>query len=135
MPARPEEEVLGLLLEASFYFLPFSWVSMWLYITFYISTPVLFHLLGIEFVEEGGCSPGRGPEVGNGGPMFGGLWLRKDGGGSGRIRVGRFLWAPEGSNVEFLCVPSPTSLQESLPHPICHLPPQESQKPKGPWSC
>ena len=60
-PARSEEEVRGLLLEVSF----FLWVSMWLSITFYISTPVLFHLLGVGFVEEGRCSTGRGPEVGD----------------------------------------------------------------------
>ena len=88
-PARPEEEAWGLLLEVSFYFLPFFWVSMWLSITFYFfSTPVLFHLLGAGFVEKGRCSLGRGPEVGDGSPMLGGLWLRKDGGSSGRLRGG-----------------------------------------------
>ena len=52
LPARLEEEARGLLLEVSF----FSLGSMWLSITFYISTPVLFHLLGVGFAEEGRCS-------------------------------------------------------------------------------
>ena len=59
LPARPEEEVRGLLLEVIF----FLWVSMWLSITFYISTPALFNLLGVGFVEEGEHSTRRGPEV------------------------------------------------------------------------
>ena len=61
LSARPEEEASGLLLEVFF----FLWVSMWLSITFYISTPVLFHLLGVGFVEEGRLSMRRGPEVGD----------------------------------------------------------------------
>ena len=43
----------------------FFWVSMWLSITSYISTPVLFDLLGVGFVEKGGKSLRRGPEVGD----------------------------------------------------------------------
>ena len=95
--------------EVSFYFLPFFWVSMWLSITFYSFLPLyFFHLLGAGFVEKGWCSLGRGPEIGDGSPVLGGLWFRKDGGGSGRLRGGRFLWAPEGSNVTFLHILSPT---------------------------
>ena len=82
---------------------------MGFYYFLFFSTPILFHLLGAGFVEKGWCSLGRGPEVGDGSPMLGGLWFRKDGGSSGRLRGGRFSWAPEGSNVAFLHVLSPTS--------------------------
>ena len=67
--------------------------------------------------------------------MLGGLWLRKDGGSGGRLRGGRFLWAPEGSNVTFLHVLSPTPPKKVYHTPsatISHPPPQESQEPKAP---
>ena len=82
---------------------------MWLSVTFYISTPVPFHLLGAGFIEKDRHPLGKGPEVRGGSPMLGGLWLRKDAGSSGRLRGERFLWAPEGQNVAFFLVLIPTS--------------------------
>ena len=100
---------MGASARSEFLFLSLLLVSMWLSITLYISTPYFFHLLGARFIEEGGHPLGGGPEVRGGSPMLGGLWLRKDGGSSSRLRGGRFLWAPEESNVTFLHVLSPTS--------------------------
>ena len=52
---------------------------------------------------------GGSPEIRKGGTALGGLWLGEDGSSGSRLRGGGFLWASEGSNVTFLCVPSPTS--------------------------
>ena len=63
--------------------------------------------------------------------MSGVLWAKKDGGGSGRIRGGGFLWASEGSNATFLHILSPTSPTKVCHTPsatISHPPPQESQE-------
>ena len=108
---------------------------MWLSIAFHISTPVSFHLLGAGFIEKGGHPVGESPEVRDGSPMFGDLWLRENGSGSGQLRGGGFLWAPEGSNVAFLHLLSPPPHKKVCHTPsatISHLPPQESQEPKAP---
>ena len=66
--------------------------------------------------------------------MPGVLWARKDGGGGGRIRGGRFPWASEGSNVTFLHILGHTSLKKVCHTPsatISHPPPQESQEPEA----
>ena len=80
---------------------------MWPSTSFHISTPVLFHLLGARSTEKGGCPMGGSPEIRNGGTVFGGLWLGEDGSSGDRLRGGGFLWASEGSNFTFLCVPIP----------------------------
>ena len=129
---------MGASARSEFISFPSFWVSMWLPIIFHISTPVLFHLLGAGFIEKGGCPLRGSPEVNDRSPTFGGLWLGKNGGGSGRLRGGGFLWALEGSNVTFLHVLRPTSSKESLPHPICHhLPPGPSgvSGTQSSWSC
>ena len=138
LPARPEKEAWGLLLEASFYFLPLSFYVAFYYLLFFYYPCTFLHLLGAGLVEESGHSLRRGPEVRDQSPVPGVLWVRKDGGGSGRIRGERFLWASEGSNVTFLHILSPTSPQESLPHTICHhLQSTPSGVPRNEsfWSC
>ena len=103
------------------------WLSITCYIFFYYPCTFL-HLLGTGLTEESGCSLRGGPEIRDQSSASGVLWARKDGGSGGRIRGGGFLWASEGSNVMFLHNLSPISPQESLPHTICHPPPQQSQE-------
>ena len=100
------EFLCGFLLLAIFFLLPLHFSSS----------------LGTGLTEESGCSSRGGPEIRGQSSASGVLWARKDGGGSGRIRDGGFLWASEGSNIMFLHILSPTSPQESLSHTICHHP-------------
>ena len=72
VPAHPEEEAQGLLLEVSLFLSSLFLVSMWLSTSFYIPTPVLFHLLGVGSTEKGGCSTGGSPEIRDAGTAFGG---------------------------------------------------------------
>ena len=77
-PARPEEEAWGASTRSE---LLFPSLLLGFHVAFYyflfFSTPVLFHLSGAGFVVKHGCSLGRGPEVGDGSPMLGGLCLEK----------------------------------------------------------
>ena len=112
-------------------------LSITCYICFYYPCTFL-HLLGTGLTEESGCSLRGGPEIRGQSSASGVPWARKDGGGGGKIRGGGFLWASEGSNVMFLHILSPTSLQESPLHTICHhLPSTPSGVPRTQsfWSC
>ena len=104
------------------------------YYFLFFSTPVLFHLLGARFVEKGGCSPGRGPKVGDGSPTLGGLWFRMEAAVAGS-EVEGFYGLLRGAM-------SHSSMSSSPPPPkkVCHTlfatrshpPPQESQEPEAP---
>ena len=79
------------------------------YFFFYTPTPVLFHLLGVGSTEKGRYPMGWSLEIRNGGTAFGGWWLGEDGSSGGRFWGRGFLWASEGTNVTFLCIPSSSS--------------------------
>ena len=118
---------------------------MWLSITCYILNffsfyyPCTFlHLLGAGLVEESRHSLRGGPKIRSWSSVPGVLWTRKDGGGGGRIKGGRFLWASEGSSVTFLHILSPTSPKKVFHTPsatISDSPPQEFQELQSFWSC
>ena len=67
--------------------------------------------------------------------MLGGLWFRKDGGGSGRIRGGSFYGLLRGamSHSSMSSAPPPPKKVHHTPSAtISCPPPQESQEPKAP---
>ena len=125
LPAQPEEEAQGLLLEVSLS-PSFLSVSMWLSTSFYTPTPVLFHLLGFGSTEKGGHPMGESPEIRNGGTSFGDWWLGEDGSSSGRFRGRGFLWASEGAMLHSPYPQPHLLIRRSVtpllpPSPICPL--------------
>ena len=124
--SQARERGMGAFVRSKFLFPSLEFLCGFLLLVFFflifsLNYPSTFlHLLGAGLVEESGYSLRKVPEVRGQSSAPGDLWARKDEGGSGRIRGGRFLWAAEGSNVTFLLILSPTSPQESPPHTICH---------------
>ena len=101
--------------HVTFYF--FTFLPLYLY---------FFHLPGDGYTEKGWFPMGGGPQIGDGATVLEGWGIGEDGSISGRFRGGGFLWASVGSNVIFLCIPSPLLIRKSAtphpaPSPICPL--------------
>ena len=94
---------------------------MWFSTSLYIPTPVFsFIFQGLDLLKRAGSLREEAHRL-----EVEAQHLETEGLGKMEVAVAGseaegFLWASEGSNVTFLHIPSPTSSQENLPHPICH---------------
>ena len=135
-PAGPEEEAWGLLLEVSFYFPPFFWVSMWLSITFYFFLPLYFFIFeGLGLLKKAGALWEEAQKLEMEAQCLEACGLEKMEVAMAGSEVECFYGFPRGamSHSSMSSAPPPPKKVCHIPSAtISHLPPWESQEPKAP---